>query len=323
MTLRRGSFYVGVFLIAAGAVAALVAGNVLDATAVANALVVLWPLSLIAIGLALALRRSPAALPAGLLAAMIPGLALGGAVSSGPRFDGFDGFCSASRPVTAAPDTRTGSFGSGAAVDLDLDCGRLDVTTQPGSDWRLDAREAGSVHRTEITADATRLTATSGSRHSGLRSGQVDWSVVLPTGPTLDLRAQVDAGHASLALGQAHLGNLNLAVNAGQLDVDLTGATLNRLDLSVNAGKASVTLPTASFSGSLDANAGSLAVCAPADLGLRVRATTTLGSSNLNGLVRRGDAWETPSFDTAATKADLSIETSVGSVAINPQGGCK
>jgi hypothetical protein len=322
MTLRRGRLYSGVFLIAVGAVAVLDAAGVLDTPAVGRALVVLWPLALIAVGLWLAVRRTPAALPAGLLAAMLPGLALGGTVVSAPRFA--DG-CTGLRPVASAADSHAGTLASAATVDLTLDCGRLDVTTQLGSDWRLDAREDGTVPRTLVQADATRLTADTGSHtHAGLHAGAVDWSVVLPTGPVVDLRAQINAGHGSLALGQAHLGALDLAVNAGDLDVDLTGATLERLAVTVNAGRAAVTLPAAaSFGGTLDANAGALTVCAPDQLGLRVRSTTTLGSSTVNGLVRRGDAWETPDYATAPYQADLSVRTSIGSVAVNPQGGCK
>jgi len=322
MAVRRGSFYAGVFLIAAGAVAVLDAAGLLDPGAVADALAVLWPLALIAIGVGLALRRSPAALPAGILAAMVPGLALGGTVVAGPRLPGI---CTDVRPANASVESRDGAFGSDVAVDLTLDCGRLDVTTQSGNAWRLDAREAGGSHRTDVQADGTRLTADSGTNgRAGLDARRVDWNVVLPTGPAMDLHAQINAGQGSLALGRARLGDLELAVNAGDLDVDLTGATLNRLALTVNAGKATVTLPaTASFGGTLVANAGALSVCAPDQLGLRVRSTATLGSSTVNGLVQRGDAWVTPNYDTAPYKADLSVRTSVGSVAINSQGGCK
>lgn len=322
MTVRRGSLYVGVFLITVGAVAALDAAGALDPAAVGDALAVLWPLALIAIGVGLALRRSPAALPAGMLAAMVPGLALGGMVVAGPHVPGV---CTGVRPANASVASHDGTFGTAASVDLTLDCGRLDVTTQPGSAWRLDAREADGVHRTDVQADATRLTADSStSRHASLPTGRVDWNVVLPTGPAIDLHAQVNAGQASLALRQARLGSLDLAVNAGDLNVDLTGAALDRLAVSVNAGKATVTLPaSATFGGTLDANAGALSVCAPDQLGLRVRSDATLGSTNLNGLVQRGDAWVTPNYDTAPFKADLAVQTSVGSVAINPQGGCK
>ncbi len=60
-----------------------------------------------------------------------------------------------------------------------------------------------------------------------------------------------------------------------------------------------------------------------ADPRLRVRSTAALGSIDTGGLVRRGSAWETPDYATAPFKADLAIDASVGSVAIDPQGGCK
>jgi hypothetical protein len=82
-------------------------------------------------------------------------------------------------------------------------------------------------------------------------------------------------------------------------------------------------LPAASFQGDLETNAGSLSLCAPDQLGLRVRSNATLGSISLGGLVQRNGAWETPGYDTAPFKADLAIDASVGSVTINPVGGCK
>jgi hypothetical protein len=73
-----------VFLLAAGAVTLLVVTGVVDPAAVTSAMIVLWPLAIIAIGLGLVLRRSPAALPAGIVAAMLPGLAFGGSVAAIP-----------------------------------------------------------------------------------------------------------------------------------------------------------------------------------------------------------------------------------------------
>lgn len=84
MTVRRGPLHLGVFLLAAGAVTLLVVTGVVDPAAVTSAMIVLWPLAIIAIGLGLVLRRSPAALPAGIVAAMLPGLAFGGSVAAIP-----------------------------------------------------------------------------------------------------------------------------------------------------------------------------------------------------------------------------------------------
>jgi hypothetical protein len=321
MTVRRGPLYVGVFLLAAGGVTLAVAGGLLDRTAVANTVATLWPLAVIAIGVGLVLRRSPAALAAGLVAALIPGLALGATVVAAPAMP--IACTEAAAPVGAAV-VRDGAFAGTATVDLSVNCGELDLATQPGNAWHVEARD-GTERRTDIEAGPSRLAldAERGRGRWGFGAGPVAWDVVLPTGSTLDLATHVNAGSARLDLAAARLGDVDLEVNAGDLRVDLTGATLARLDLGVNAGSASIVLPADSFEGDLEANAGSLALCAPDQLGLRVRSTANLGSVDMNGLVQRGGAWETPGYATASSRADLTIDASVGSVTINPVGGCK
>jgi hypothetical protein len=84
MNTRRGTLYTGVFLIAAGSVTLGVAVGVLDANAVANTVDALWPLALVALGTGLVLRRSRAALGAGVVAALVPGLALGASIVAAP-----------------------------------------------------------------------------------------------------------------------------------------------------------------------------------------------------------------------------------------------
>ena len=84
MTVRRGTLYVGVFLVATGAVTLGVAVGVLDATAVANTVETLWPLAVVALGVGLVLRHSPAGLGAGVVAALVPGLALGASIVALP-----------------------------------------------------------------------------------------------------------------------------------------------------------------------------------------------------------------------------------------------
>ena len=322
MTVRRGPLYLGVFLLAAGGVGLLLATGVLDPASVANTVLVLWPVAVIAIGVGLVLRRSPLALPAGLVAALLPGLALGGSFAAIPSVampctDG-DG------PVRQS-ETRSGSFGTTGSVDLTLSCGELRVTTGPGNAWSVAAAQ-GENRTSTVTATGDSLVASSdrerGSRWN-MRTGRVEWDVVLPTASTLDLAATVNAGRARLDLDGARLGELDVDVNAGAIEAVLTGAALDRLTLELNAGAASITLPSATFEGDLDINAGSLDLCVPDDLGIRVRATTALGSADLEGLVRVGDAWETPGYATAPFKADLAIDASLGSIDINPEGGCK
>jgi hypothetical protein len=321
MTIRRGSLYAGVFLLAAGAVTLANAAGLLDHQLVADTLGALWPIAILAVGIALILRRTRAALPAGFAAAAVPGLALGGMVALGPSVPMG---CADQGLANVPAQTREGSLGAMAAVELDLACGDLVVTTRPGDAWRLDSRD-GTSRTTDVTADATRLAVSTdrGSRRWNVSVGPVGWTLELPTSPTLDLSTQVDAGRGRLALGGAHLGTVHLVVNAGDLRTDLAGATVDRLEIETNAGSTSIVLPADSFTGDIAANAGSVRLCTPADLGLRVRTSEALGSIKLDGLSRTGDAWETPGYAAAPNKADLSLDANVGSVTISSEGGCK
>ena len=321
MTVRRGFLYFGVFLIAAGGVVLLTEAGVLDPDAVLAALA-WWPLAIIAIGAGLILRRTRAAVPGGMLAAATPGLLLGAMFVAVPDLPTP---CTDLDEATGPVVTREGSFAGAADVDLVLSCGELSVTTVPGAAWRVDARN-GDDRETNVTATAggLRVATRDDDRRFGWNAGSVDWDVALPTGQTLDLDVVVNAGRGRLDLDGARLEGLGIDVNAGDVRVDLTDAVVPRLDMDVNAAAASVTLPaTGNMTGDLTVNAGSLDVCVPDDLGLRVSADNALGSTHFNGLIQRGDAWETPGYDTAQFRAILSVSASVGSVDINTEGACK
>jgi hypothetical protein len=79
------------------------------------------------------------------------------------------------------------------------------------------------------------------------------------------------------------------------------------------------------LSADLKTNLGSLDVCIPAGLGVQVTSTDSLSSSDLGGagLVRVRGLWQTPNYDTAAHKANLNFNTSLGSLKLQPAGGCK
>jgi hypothetical protein len=320
MTVRRGSLYLGAFLVAAGGVTLLVSAGVLDPARVADALAY-WPIAVIAIGAALVLRRTSAAIPAGLVAAAVPGLLLGAMFVAVPDI---------STPCGDAvgggtPATRQGTFGTTARVELDLSCGELAVTTAPGTTWSVEASNA-EARPAVVTSATDRLavsTATNRVRF-GWHPGADDWNVVLPTGTTLDLEATINAGRGRLDLAGARLDTLGVDVNAGDVQLDLADATVSRMDVAVNAGATTIHLPAAGgFTGDLEVNAGALHVCVPETLGLRVTGSATLGSIDVNGLTRSGDAWVTPGYLTAQSRADLAVSASVGSVDINDEGVCK
>ena len=318
MTVNRRFLYWGVFLVAAGAVTLLAQGAV-NNDVVAQALR-LWPVAIIALGAGLLLRRTRFGLAGGMLAAAMPGLLLGGLFVAVPRFvPGCDGI----GPATF--DTRQGTFAGAASVDLRLACGDLTVTSIPGTGWQLQSGNAGGA-TPAVDVAANRLSVTSaGERHSfGFTPGGDVWRLALPAASTVDLTAEVSAGRGRFDLAGAQLGNVRLDVNAAEASVDLGDATIANLSMHVNAASASLRLPASQdFSADLSVSAGALKLCAPSELGLRIHSTSVLASTHFNGLASNGNVWESPGYSMANHHADVTITANVGSVDVNPLGGCQ
>ncbi len=315
---NRTFLYWGVFLVSAGAVLLAAQGHVISSDGVAEALR-LWPIAAIAIGAAILLRRTRLGVAGGMVAAAMPGLMLGGLVVAAPdvRPD-----CHVVEPSSYA--TRTSTFASPARVSIELSCGKVDVSVVPGSGWQIQTGDTGVAEpRIDATGDRLSLRSASRSRPFGIGASDV-WRVSLPDSQPADLSAVINAGTSRFALAGAHLTNLDLDVNAGTTQVDLTGATVDGLSMHVNAAAATVHLSGDSdLEADVHANAGKVTLCTPGDLALRVHQVVVLGSTHLADLVRVGDAWQSPGYNTSTHHADVTLAVNVGSVDINPEGGCK
>jgi hypothetical protein len=321
MTVRRGLLYVGVFLVAAGGVTLLVSAGVLDQARVADALA-WWPLAVIAIGAGLVLRRTPAAVPGGVVAAAVPGLMFGAMFVAVPALPTP---CTDAVADGGTAIARQGSFGSSARVELELSCGDLAVTTAPGAAWSINGTN-GHNRTAEVSSTDDRLSISSSANRGrwGWNAGPDDWDVMLPSGTQLDLDVDVNAGRGMVDLANARLGTFGLDLNAGAVTVDMAQATLDRLDVTVNAGAATLHLPAGGdASGRIEANAGSIQVCISDGTAVRLTSQSALGSVDTEGLVRVGDVLTTPATTTAQAHVDLTVEANVGSVTISPEGDCK
>ena len=320
MAVDRRFLYWGVFLFAIGGVTLAAQGSIFGSDAAAQALR-LWPVSLIALGAGLLLRRTRFGLAGGLVAAAMPGLLLGGALVAAPRL--VPECAGGVQPGSVV--SRQGTFDGPATVDLAFACGDLSVTTEPGNQWQIQTGDTAGSTATVVSTPGRLSVASSGDwRPFGPVGGGDTWRLSLPIASSLDLAAEINAGRARLDLAGAQLRHASFTVNAGDARVDLSGASVGQLSMRVNAAAASILLPTTQdLTADLSVSAGSLTVCAPSGLGLRVHATTVLASANYGDLVRAGDAWESPRYATANHHADVTIAATVGSVEINPQGGCQ
>jgi hypothetical protein len=317
--INRKALAAGAFLVSAGAVALVGSANPAVGDAIVAALR-LWPLAIIALGAGLLLRRTRLGVVGIVVTATVPGLLLGGIVVAAPEVPTTICVDAADLPAV----THEGTFNGDATVDLSIACGDLTVTTTPGTGWDASVLDF-AANSADVVATPDRLSIRTSTDEDAFRWGPGGdaWRVALPTGTTLDLSADVNAGEGTLDLAGARLGVLEVEVNAGSARVDLSTATLDRLVVSASAGSASVRLPVDDITGTLDAAAGSVEICTPADLGLRITGDAVLGSIDTEGMVRVGDAWQTPGYPSATAHADLFVSASAGSVAVNPAGGCK
>jgi hypothetical protein len=312
----------GVFLILLGAIPLLVRQGVLSSGTVAQAWS-LWPLLLVAAGIGLLLRGTRLHFVGGLLAAVTLGI-LGGALVAG-GFVPFGG-CGRDNAAIAFP-ARQGDLGAAASVELTQTCGDLTVTTAPGSGWRVEGRSSDAPPSVDAAPDRLRVTAAEQTGFDFLASSDV-WNVTVPASPRLDLQAQVNAGTGSFNLATANLGRVRVTVNAGTLLLDLSQvASIGTIDVQLNAvANPRFLFPNLPLTGTIQANAaGNIGLCAPAGVGLRLTTNDNITATNNyadRGLVRVGDAWQTPGYESAAVRIDLATRANAGGFNLETAGTC-
>ena len=320
MRVNRRFLYWGVFLAALGAVLVAVDLRNGDTAVIADALR-FWPLAIVAIGLGLVLRRTRFSLPAGLLAAAVPGLVLGGSFALAPHIAIDCG--NGGPPSTVA--TREGTFDGPARISVTTGCGTFVVGTAPGNGWRLDAGNSGGrTPAIEASSQSLSIDAGTPDGLTWLDANHDAWRLTLPTGAIEDLSLKVNAGESQISLPGTQIGHLEIAANAAQTTVDLSEATVTSLSATVNAGLLSFHLPGgADTSGLMEVNAGALQVCVPSGLGLHVHRAGVLSGISVNGLEQNGTDWTSADYASASHHADLNVTVNLGSVEINPIGGCR
>ena len=324
MQIDRGLLRWGVFLIVLGAVPLAVRAGYLDTDTVRRAWE-LWPLILVGLGLGLVLQRTQLAVVGGLVVSITFGL-IGGSILSVGVEGGFAN-CSFGDGTTGTPFApQTGSLGTSSTVDVELNCGELDVGTGEGSAWVISGSDndgQGPV----VQSSAGRLQVRSRNRTGiGFTRRGDQWHVTLPTDPVTELKVAVNAASARLDLANTHVPDVTVTVNAGEIRLDLSqAAQVGQLDASANAGSLKLRLPAASLTGSISANAGSIDVCVPDGVALRLRGSDNpLSSNNFDqrGLVKNGHTWTSPGYDSATVRIDLATSANAGSITLNPEAGC-
>jgi hypothetical protein len=285
----------------------------------------LWPLLLIGIGLSVLLGGRPGAQIGGLVVAASLGVMAAALVTSGGGFP-FIG-CGSDRSATPFA-TASGELAGRSRIDVSFRCGDLDVRTAAGTSWIVEgSSEGGRAPHIEGREGGLQIGAAEDDDGLfGFGQSRERWTVILPTDVLLVLGVTLNAGSGTLNLDGAQLEMVVLVVNAGSVELDLREvASIDTVESTVNAGSAVVRLPERALEGDLVVNAGSLSICAPEGVGLRLTTGDNPISSNdfaEQGLVRVGEAWESPTFATAPIRIALDVQANAGSLSLNPQPAC-
>ena len=319
MQLNRSLLYSGVFLVAIGGVLLATDLGAVEPASYAGVLRA-WPVAIIAVGAGLVLRRTPIGVPAGVLAAAMPGLLLGGAFAAIPHFVGT--CASDGEPATVA--TESGTFDAPATVSIETSCGDLHLATGVGNTWQLLARNTqGRGPTVNASAGSLSIEPTDSRGWNFFTDGRSSWDLTLPSADIQSLSVVTHANHSDLRLPGASIGRLALTANASEVTVDATDASIGSLSAVVNVGQLSIHLPArADMTGSLRVGAGAIQLCAPPGLGIRVTSQGFEDQVSVNGLRQTGSEWQSLDYPTAAHRADITVAASFGDIEINPTGGC-
>jgi hypothetical protein len=318
MRIDRRFLYLGVFLIALGAVLVSADVRVVD-TATLTAAVRLWPVALVAIGVGLVLRRTPAGLTLGVVGALVPGVVLGAGLAAIPRYA--DDCGTRAQPQQLATDS--GTFVGPASVEIVAGCGTLTVTTAPGDGWRVDVASTSPLTpELDATSDSLTVDSFVGQRFRLLDGRRDALDVTLPQAQLGSLALAVYGGHGTADLAGTTIGRLELTANAGELVTDLSGSAVETLHGEVNVGALTVRLGERDLHGEFEIGGGALRICTPPGLAIRLETSGQPRSVSVDGLRQSGADWESPDYDTALHRADLTVHADFGSVDIDPIGGC-
>lgn len=316
----------GVFFIVAGAIP-LAAGAGVVFPVAPERWWSYWPLVLVGAGIGMILTRTAFEMVGGLVVAATLGLMVGSAAASG--FGGIGGFptgvCAAGDDGTAFAPT-SGNLDSPAEVSIEVDCGDLRIAFEDGDLWSIEGQDDdGGGPQIESSSSELRIRP-AGDGPTQVFGGRDAWRVRLPSEPSLSLALDLNAGRIEADLAGGHVGVVAVQLNAGQAIIDLRAvAEIEEIEFGVNAGELAVTLPEASVTGAIEVNAGSVRLCVPEGVALRLETGDGVLSSQdfgSAGLVQIGSIWETPGYDTAVHRVELRTEANAGSFRLNPAEGC-
>jgi hypothetical protein len=221
-------------------------------------------------------------------------------------------------------DSETVELGGAASVRVDIDMGAGELDVRGGASELLEAQFTYNVAemKPEVEYSGDRLTVRTPNVRTGLGSlwdaadYRYEWDLRLNDGVPMELNVGVGAGTTDLRLGSLMLTRLDVARGAGDVVVDLSGSTsLTRLIIGGGAGNVTVDLTgdwQEDLEATIEGGLGNRILVLPREVGVRVKATTGVGSVNAEGLTREGDYYVNDAYGQSAVTLEIDVAGGVG-----------
>jgi Cell wall-active antibiotics response 4TMS YvqF len=238
-------------------------------------------------------------------------------------------------------------------VGLDYRAGGLRITPGRASElYRMDASYDEDRYAPTSTYDAARGIVTLGLQPAGAgglrvvstRQLRQDATVAFAPSVDLDLALALGAVRADIELGGLNLTALTMEagasqavvrfsepnlsrcraaeITAGAAELTVLGLGNSRCDrFSLEGGMGKITLDftgawTSSTAAEIKMAMGELTLRLPRNVGVRLTLDRFLASFDPAGLVRTGNAFESPGYDRAGRTLDIDLTTAVGGVKV-------
>ncbi len=111
---------------------------------------------------------------------------------------------------------------------------------------------------------------------------------------------------------------LEADMGAGELDLDLTGLEMVTASTELGVGRTAIILPSAGeFEASVDGAIGQIVVYVPEDTGIRIRPDTALVYVQVpESYTQQEDDYYSPGYESAENRVDLRVSLAIGNVVV-------
>ena len=239
-------------------------------------------------------------------------------------------------------DTLSEPLNGATKARFEINSGTGNLRIEPlASDDRMLAR--GTLQYFEHQGTPTRsvrfdhewATLTLAGRHGGQRwprmpwaacNGATEWHVDLNPMVSCEITAHSDGGNVALNLASMDIRQVSADTGGGNLDVVLPDNATN-LIVAARSGAGNVTVDIGdSTTGTVTARsgAGNVVVHVPCGLAARVHATSGLGKVSVESTFGKVDrmTYQTPDYEKAVNKLDLTLHTGAGNVSVTQSDRC-